>query len=130
MDSESSRQPPRLFTPLEVRSLSLRNRIVIPPMCQYSAHDGMPGDWHLVHAGRFATGGAGLVFVEATAVQRRGRITHGDVGLWSDEHIAPHARIAHFIADHGAVPTLQLAHSGRKGGTLWLIPFPFPRRLR
>ena len=116
MDSESSRQPPRLFTPLEVRSLNLRNRIVIPPMCQYSAHDGMPGDWHLVHAGRFATGGAGLVFVEATAVQRRGRITHGDVGLWSDAHIAPHARIAHFIADHGAVPTLQLAHSGRKGG--------------
>ena len=116
MDSESSRQPPRLFTPLEVRSLNLRNRIVILSMCQYSAHDGMPGDWHLVHAGRFATGGAGLVFVEATAVQRRGRITHGDVGLWSDAHIAPHARIAHFIADHGAVPTLQLAHSGRKGG--------------
>jgi 2,4-dienoyl-CoA reductase-like NADH-dependent reductase (Old Yellow Enzyme family) len=116
VDSVSSRRPSRLFTPLEIRSLSLRNRIVIPPMCQYSAHDGMPGDWHLVHAGRFATGGAGLVFVEATAVQRRGRITHGDVGLWSDEHIAPHAGIAHFIADHGAVPTLQLAHSGRKGG--------------
>lgn len=115
MDSDSSRPTPRLFTPLEIRSVTLRNRTVVPPMCQYSAHEGMLSDWHLVHAGRYATGGFGLVIIEATAVQKRGRITHGDVGLWNDEQIAPHARLANFLADHGAVPAIQLAHAGRKG---------------
>jgi 2,4-dienoyl-CoA reductase-like NADH-dependent reductase (Old Yellow Enzyme family) len=83
-------------------------------MCQYSAEEGMAGEWHFAHLARFALGGAGLVFVEATAVQREGRITHGDLGLWADEQIASLARIAAFIAAHGAVPAIQLAHAGRK----------------
>lgn len=114
MDSDPARRPPRLFTPLDIRSVRLRNRVVISPMCQYSAHEGMLSDWHLVHLGRFATGGAGLVFTEATAVQKRGRITHGDVGLWSDEQIAPHAQVTQFVTRHGAIPAIQLAHAGRK----------------
>ncbi len=114
MDSDPARQTPRLFTPLEIRSLRLRNRVVISPMCQYSAHEGMLADWHLVHLGRFATGGAALVFTEATAVQKQGRITHGDVGLWTDEQIAPHAQVAQFVKRHGATPAIQLAHAGRK----------------
>jgi 2,4-dienoyl-CoA reductase-like NADH-dependent reductase (Old Yellow Enzyme family) len=83
-------------------------------MCQYSADDGMANDWHFVHLGRFALGGAGIVMVEATAVTKDGRITHGDMGLWSDAHIAPLARIATFLRNHGAVPAIQLAHAGRK----------------
>jgi len=110
----SARQTPHLFSPLEIRSVRLRNRVVISPMCQYSAHEGMLADWHLVHLGRFATGGAAVVFTEATAVQKRGRITHGDAGLWSEEQIAPHAQVAHFVQRHGAVPAIQLAHAGRK----------------
>jgi hypothetical protein len=105
---------PLLFTSLTLRSVVLRNRIVISPMCQYSASDGLANDWHLVHLGRFALGGAGLVFVEATAIQREGRITHGDMGLWSDAHIAPLKRIVAFMKAHGAVPAIQLAHAGRK----------------
>ena len=103
-----------LFRPLSLRGVSLRNRIVISPMCQYSAVDGLASDWHLVHLGRFALGGAGAVFVEATAVHPRGRITHGDLGLWSDAHTPPLRRIARFLAEHGAVPAIQLAHAGRK----------------
>ncbi len=79
---------PLLFQPIELRGVRLRNRIVISPMCQYSAQDGHVTDWHLVHLGKFAQGGAGVVFVEATAVERRGRITHGDTGIWDDAHIA------------------------------------------
>jgi 2,4-dienoyl-CoA reductase-like NADH-dependent reductase (Old Yellow Enzyme family) len=105
---------PRLFTPLQLRSLTIRNRIAISPMCQYSAEDGLADDWHLVHLGKFAQGGAGIVFVEATAVEARGRITHGDVGIWSDAHVAPLARIAAFLAANGAAPAIQLAHAGRK----------------
>ncbi len=97
-----------------LRGLTLPNRIVIAPMCTYSATDGMASDFHLVHLGRFALGGAGLVFVEATAVQARGRISHGDLGLWSDDHIAPLARIATVLKAHGTVAGLQLAHAGRK----------------
>lgn len=104
----------RLFAPLLLREVRLRNRVVISPMCQYSAEEGMAGDWHFAHLARFALGGAGLVFVEATAVQREGRITHGDLGLWADEQIAPLARIAAFLEAHGAVPALQLGHAGRK----------------
>ena len=103
-----------LFRPLTLRGLTLRNRIVISPMCQYSAEDGFATDWHLVQYGRFAVGGAGTVFVEATAVLPEGRITHGDTGLWSDDHVAPLTRIAAFIRSQGATPAIQLAHAGRK----------------
>ncbi len=108
---------PLLFTPLTIRGLTLSNRIVISPMAQYSAVDGIANDWHLVQYGRFAVGGAGVVTLEATAVTRVGRITNGDVGLWSDAHIAPLARIAAFLKANGAVPSIQLAHAGRKGSS-------------
>jgi 2,4-dienoyl-CoA reductase-like NADH-dependent reductase (Old Yellow Enzyme family) len=105
---------PLLFQPVELRGVRLRNRIVISPMCQYSAQDGHVTDWHLVHLGKFAQGGAGAVFVEATAVERRGRITHGDTGIWDDGHIIGLKRITEFVKSQGAVPALQLAHAGRK----------------
>ncbi|HYZ31107.1 MAG TPA: NADH:flavin oxidoreductase/NADH oxidase [Crenalkalicoccus sp.] len=105
---------PSLIEPVTLRGLTLRNRIVISPMCQYSAEDGIAGDWHLVQYGRFAVGGAGLVFVEATAVSPEGRITHGDTGIWSDAHAAALARIATFVTSQGAVPGIQLGHAGRK----------------
>jgi 2,4-dienoyl-CoA reductase-like NADH-dependent reductase (Old Yellow Enzyme family) len=105
---------PLLFTPLTLRGLTLKNRVVISPMCQYSAVEGMPNDWHLVHLGKLASGGAGLVFTEAAAVDRDGRITHGDLGIWSNVHIEPLKRIAAFIKASGAVPAMQLAHAGRK----------------
>jgi 2,4-dienoyl-CoA reductase-like NADH-dependent reductase (Old Yellow Enzyme family) len=104
----------RLQQPLTLRGLTLPNRIVIAPMCTYSATDGMASEFHFVHVGRWALGGAGLVFVEATAVQPEGRITHGDLGLWHDGQIEPLARIAGFLKAHGSVPALQLAHAGRK----------------
>ena len=103
-----------LFEPLTLRDVTLRNRIVVSPMCQYSAKDGHVSDWHLVHLGKFAQGGAGAVFVEATAVEKRGRITHGDTGIWDDAHIAGLSRISRFIKEQGAVPAIQLAHAGRK----------------
>jgi 2,4-dienoyl-CoA reductase-like NADH-dependent reductase (Old Yellow Enzyme family) len=105
---------PKLFTPLTLRGLTLRNRVVVSPMCQYSAEGGVAQDWHLVHLGKFAQGGAGVVFVEATAVEERGRITHGDLGIWGEQHIPPLRRIARFLKDQGAVPAIQLAHAGRK----------------
>jgi 2,4-dienoyl-CoA reductase-like NADH-dependent reductase (Old Yellow Enzyme family) len=105
---------PLLFTPLALRSIQIRNRVVISPMCQYSAKEGVADDWHFVHLGKFAQGGAGVVFVEATAVEERGRITHGDLGIWSDTHVPPLSRIAHFLKSQGAVPAIQLAHAGRK----------------
>ncbi|HEY5638293.1 MAG TPA: NADH:flavin oxidoreductase/NADH oxidase, partial [Burkholderiales bacterium] len=104
----------RLFEPLTLRELRVRNRIVVSPMCQYCATDGFADDWHLVHLGKFAQGGAGIVFVEATAVEDRGRITHGDLGLWQDAQVEPLARIAAFLRSQGAVPAIQLAHAGRK----------------
>ena len=103
-----------LLTPLSLRKVTIRNRIAVAPMCQYSAQDGFANDWHLVHLGSRAVGGAGLVMVEATAVLPEGRITPGDVGLWSDEHIEPLARITRFLKDQNAVPAIQLAHAGRK----------------
>ncbi len=105
---------PMLFTPIKLRDLTLKNRIVVSPMCQYSAKDGFVTDWHFVHLGKFAQGGAGAVFVEASAVEPRGRITYGDVGIWSDAHAAPLKRIASFIKSQGAAPAMQLAHAGRK----------------
>src|SRR4051812_9180212 len=105
---------PLLFQPIELRGVRLRNRVVISPMCQYSAQDGHVGDWHMVHLGKFAQGGAGAVFMEATAVERRGRITHGDTGIWDDSHVAGLKRITEFVKSQGAMPALQLAHAGRK----------------
>jgi 2,4-dienoyl-CoA reductase-like NADH-dependent reductase (Old Yellow Enzyme family) len=104
----------KLFTPYAQRSLSLRNRIVIAPMCQYSAVDGMPNDWHLVHLGSRAVGGAGLVIVEATAISAEGRISPGDVGLWSEAHQRAWQPITRFMRAQGAAVGVQLAHAGRK----------------
>ena len=104
----------RLFESIELRRVKARNRIVVSPMCQYSARDGHVTDWHLVHLGKFAQGGAGIVFVEATAVEARGRITHGDTGIWDDAHVPGLARIAAFVKSQGALPGIQLAHAGRK----------------
>ncbi|MBI4911115.1 MAG: NADH:flavin oxidoreductase/NADH oxidase [Acidobacteria bacterium] len=105
-----------LFSPLELRGQRFRNRIGVSPMCQYSAEEGRAADWHLVHLGARAAGGAGLVLVEATAVAPEGRISPHDLGLWEDGQIGPLARIAAFIASQGAVPGIQLAHAGRKAG--------------
>jgi 2,4-dienoyl-CoA reductase-like NADH-dependent reductase (Old Yellow Enzyme family) len=106
---------PRLFTPLAIRDVTFKNRIVIAPMATYSAVDGIAQDWHLAHLGRFALGGAGCVMVEATAVTDQGRITNGDLGIWSTEHARPLARIAAFMKQQGTIPAIQLAHAGRKG---------------
>lgn len=103
-----------LFDPLRLRGVTFRNRIGVSPMCQYSSTDGLADDWHLVHLGSRAVGGAGLVMTEATAVEARGRISPQDLGLWKDEQVAPLARVAAFIRAHGAVAGLQLAHAGRK----------------
>jgi 2,4-dienoyl-CoA reductase-like NADH-dependent reductase (Old Yellow Enzyme family) len=106
-----------LFDPLPLRGVTLRNRIAVSPMCQYSCVDGLATDWHLVHLGSRAVGGAGLVMAEATAVAPRGRISPDDLGIWSDAHVPPLARVAAFIRAQGAVPGIQLAHAGRKAGT-------------
>ena len=103
-----------LFSPLPIRGITLPSRIAVSPMCEYSAVDGFASDWHLVHLGSRAVGGAGLVIVEATAVEAAGRITHGDLGIWKDDHIAPLRRIVDFLKSQGAVPGIQLAHAGRK----------------
>jgi 2,4-dienoyl-CoA reductase-like NADH-dependent reductase (Old Yellow Enzyme family) len=107
---------PHLFTPLPLKSVTLRNRVGVSPMCQYSSIEGLASDWHLVHLGSRALGGAGLVIAEATGVSPVGRISPGDLGIWGDEHIAPLARITRFIKQHGdgAVAGIQLAHAGRK----------------
>ena len=106
-----------LFEPFNLREVGFRNRIFVSPMCQYSCKDGMPGDWHLVHLGCRAVGGAALVMAEATAVTADGRISPEDLGLWSDAHIEPLKKIFAFIARQGAVPGIQLAHAGRKAST-------------
>jgi 2,4-dienoyl-CoA reductase-like NADH-dependent reductase (Old Yellow Enzyme family) len=114
--TEHDREVPEvdLLSPLTIRGVTFRNRIVMSPMCQYSARDGFADDWHLVHLGSRAAGGAGLIIVEATAVTPDGRISPGDLGLWSDEHIEPLARITRFVHSQGAVAGIQLAHAGRK----------------
>ena len=105
---------PNLFDPLAIRGISLKNRLVVSPMCQYSSEDGFANDWHLVHLGSRAVGGAAMVIVEATAVTAVGRISPGDLGIWKDEHIQFLQKITEFISAHGAVPAIQLAHAGRK----------------
>src|SRR5580692_718524 len=113
MENDLNREP-HLFSPLTVRSITLRNRIGVSPMCQYSATDGFANEWHFVHLGSRAVGGAGLVIVEATAVSPEGRISPADSGIYLDDHIEPFARIARFLKQYGAVPGIQLAHAGRK----------------
>jgi 2,4-dienoyl-CoA reductase-like NADH-dependent reductase (Old Yellow Enzyme family) len=107
----------QLFTPLTLRGTTFPNRVWVSPMCQYSATDGMPDDWHLVHLGARATGGAGLVFSEATAVTPEGRISPRDTGIWRDEQADAWSRIASFVRARGAVPGIQLGHAGRKAST-------------
>lgn len=111
-----------LFSPFTVRDLTFPNRLMISPMCQFTVRDGMVGDYHLVHLGRFALGGFGSVMVEATGVTPEGRISYGCTGLWKDEQIQPYARIVDFLHAEGTVAGIQLAHAGRKASTLppWL----------
>lgn len=106
-----------LFTPITLRSINFRNRIFVSPMCQYSSSDGLPTDWHLVHLGSRAVGGAGLVMVEASAVSPEGRISPDDSGIWSDAHGQAFEPIARFIREQGAVSGIQLSHAGRKAST-------------
>jgi 2,4-dienoyl-CoA reductase-like NADH-dependent reductase (Old Yellow Enzyme family) len=133
----------KLFEPLTIKSVTFKNRIAVSPMCQYSAQDGFMNDWHIVHLGSRAVGGAGLIVVEATAVSAEGRITYGDNGIWKDEHVTNLHRITQFIHEQGAVAGIQLAHAGRKascdvpwkggnpisipaGGWQTLAPSPIP----
>jgi 2,4-dienoyl-CoA reductase-like NADH-dependent reductase (Old Yellow Enzyme family) len=108
---------PALFDPLTVRGVTLRNRIGVSPMCQYSYKDGCSNDWQLAHLGARAVGGAGLILTEATAVEPRGRITPDDLGIWSDAHVDPLARVTRFIKEQGAIAGIQIAHAGRKAST-------------
>lgn len=108
---------PQLFSLLQLKSIILKNRIVVSPMCQYSAKDGFANNWHLVHLGARAIGGAGLIIQEATAVSPEGRISPGDLGIWSDEHIEMYREITEFILQENAFPGIQLAHAGRKAST-------------
>jgi len=107
----------QIFDPLQIRSVTLPNRVVVSPMCEYSSTDGFANDWHLVHLGSRAVGGAGLVFTEATAVSPEGRITPEDLGIWKDEHVEFLVRIVKFLKSQGSVPAMQIAHAGRKGST-------------
>lgn len=108
---------PNLFDPLAIRSITLRNRIMVSPMCQYSSTDGYANDWHFVHLGSRAVGGAALVMTEATAVTPEGRLSPEDLGLWDDSHVEMLSRIVNFIHQHGALAGMQLAHGGRKAST-------------
>src|ERR1700737_3249410 len=103
-----------LFDPLTIRDLEFANRVFVSPMCEYSSDDGFANDWHLVHLGSRAVGGAGLVITEAAAVEADGRITYADLGIWKDAHITNLARIVAFLKSQGSVPGIQLAHAGRK----------------
>jgi 2,4-dienoyl-CoA reductase-like NADH-dependent reductase (Old Yellow Enzyme family) len=116
-EKNAEQKAPSLFDTITLRGITLRNRIAVSPMCQYSANDGFASDWHLVHLGGFATGGAGLVMTEATAVEARGRISPQDLGIYKDEHIEMLLRITKFIREQGVVAGVQLAHAGRKAST-------------
>src|SRR5664280_2779979 len=117
-----------LFDPLSIRDLTFANRVFVSPMCEYSSTDGYATDWHFVHLGSRAVGGAGLVLTEATAIVPEGRISPQDLGIWSDDHIAPLARIVRFIHEQGSVAGMQLAHAGRKASTYrpWEGPGTIP----
>jgi 2,4-dienoyl-CoA reductase-like NADH-dependent reductase (Old Yellow Enzyme family) len=119
---------PHLFRPATFRGVTARNRIMLSPMCQYSAQDGMPNDWHFAHLAARATGGAGVVCVEATHTEPEGRITPFCLGIWSDDHIPAFARIAAFVAAQGAAPAIQIGHAGRKAsvGRPWEGSSPIP----
>ena len=106
-----------LFDPLTIRDVEFVNRVFVSPMCQYSSTDGLPNDWHLVHLGSRAVGGAGLVMTEATAVLPEGRISPQDLGIWSDNHAEALRAIVRFIHEQGSVAGMQLAHAGRKAST-------------
>ena len=108
---------PHLFKPLTIRAVTLRNRIAVSPMCQYSCEDGLANDWHFVHLGSRAVGGAAIVFCEATAVLPEARISPQDLGIWSDRHAEALARIVRFIHEQGSLAGIQLAHAGRKAST-------------
>src|SRR6185437_12050894 len=114
---EGSIMQSQLFSSCRFRDVNFRNRVFVSPMCQYSSIDGMPTDWHLVHLGSRAVGGAGLVMVEATAVSPEGRISPKDSGIWSDAHAEAFKPITSFIKSNGAIPAIQLAHAGRKAST-------------
>lgn len=107
----------KLFSPLKIRDIEFKNRIFMAPMCQYSSVDGIPNDWHFVHLGSRAVGGAGLIITEATAVAPEGRITPDDNGIWNDEQVSAFKRITEFIKAHNCVPGIQIAHAGRKAST-------------
>jgi 2,4-dienoyl-CoA reductase-like NADH-dependent reductase (Old Yellow Enzyme family) len=114
----------KLFSTLKIRNVEFRNRIFVSPMCQYSATDGVPNDWHFVHLGSRAVGGAALVIAEATAVTAGGRISPGDLGIWNENQVKAFQRITSFITAQGSIPGIQLAHAGRKAskkvaGNLW-----------
>jgi 2,4-dienoyl-CoA reductase-like NADH-dependent reductase (Old Yellow Enzyme family) len=117
-----------LFTPFRLRGIELKNRIAVSPMCEYSAKDGHPTNWHLVHLGSRAVGGAALVMTEATAISAIGRISPADTGLYLDSHVEAWRPMVEFIREQGAVPGIQLAHAGRKGSTAapWLGGAPIP----
>ena len=108
---------PKLFESITIRKEIIKNRAWVSPMCTYSSNDGMANDWHLVHLGSRAMGGAGLVMMEATAVSPEGRISPWDMGLWEDKHIEPMKKITNFISECGSTPAIQLAHAGRKAST-------------
>ena len=113
----TTQESAHLFTPLQLRDVRLRNRVMVSPMCQYSSIDGYANDWHLVHLGSRAVGGAAVVLTEAAAVTPEGRISPDDLGIYRDGHIEMLSRIFRFIEEHGAVPGMQLAHAGRKAST-------------
>ena len=114
MIRNDEKKSPLLFTPIAIRGVTARNRVVVSPMCQYHSEDGGPTDWQFMHLGRLATGGAGIVFGEESAVERRGRKTYLCAGIYKDEHVPAFRRITDFIREQGAVPAIQLGHSGRK----------------
>ncbi len=115
--TDLSSSSPGLFAPFRQRGLTLRNRVVVSPMCQYSSTDGFANDWHFVHLGSRAVGGAGLVILESTAVTAEGRISARDLGIWDDAHVEGLARCVRFMADQGAPAGVQLGHAGRKAST-------------
>jgi 2,4-dienoyl-CoA reductase-like NADH-dependent reductase (Old Yellow Enzyme family) len=113
-DTDAQATQPLMFTPIALRGVTAKNRVVVSPMCQYSSVDGGPGDWQMAHLGRLAVGGAGIIFGEETAVEARGRKTYDCAGIWDDAHIPMYRRITDFIRQQGAVPAIQLGHAGRK----------------